>query len=92
MIERPFQGVISGLVFGGNRILDMGAEDDPRVSVQGDVELLITIPPGGQTAVPTADSEEVNANAIYITICILIQCFNLGSFNICFIAEINYSY
>ena len=61
-IERPFQGVISGVVFGGNRILDMAAEDDPRVSVQGDVELLITIPPGGQTVAATADSEEVSNN------------------------------
>lgn len=67
-IERPFQGVISGLVFGGNRILDMAAEDDPRVGVQGDVELLISIPPGGQAVGSTTDSEEVN-----VIICILKQ-------------------
>ncbi|GBN84027.1 hypothetical protein AVEN_91385-1 [Araneus ventricosus] len=59
-IERPFQGVISGLVFGGNRILDMAAEDDPRVSLQGDVELLIAMPPGGQTVDSAENSEEVS--------------------------------
>ncbi|XP_054713514.1 neurexin-1-like [Uloborus diversus] len=58
-IERPFHGVISGLVFGSNRILDMAAENDPRVEVQEDVELLIAIPPGGPT---TESSEEENSS------------------------------
>ncbi|GFT00428.1 neurexin-1a [Nephila pilipes] len=62
-IERPFQGVISGLVFGGNRILDMAAEDDPRVSLQGDVELLITMPPDGQTVDSAENSEEKSSTA-----------------------------
>ncbi|KFM77826.1 Neurexin-3-beta, partial [Stegodyphus mimosarum] len=57
-IERPFQGVISGLVFGGHRILDMAAEGDPRISVQGDVELLISIPPDGVTTGSSTDAEE----------------------------------
>lgn len=43
-IERPFKGVITGLVFNGHRLLDMAAEDDPRVSLEGDVELLMQIP------------------------------------------------
>ncbi|XP_054706570.1 neurexin-1-like [Uloborus diversus] len=43
-IERPFQGIISGLVVNGDRILDMAAEDDPRISVSGDVELLMSLP------------------------------------------------
>ncbi|XP_067134301.1 neurexin 1-like isoform X3 [Centruroides vittatus] len=43
-IERPFQGVIAGLVFNGLRILDMAAENDPSVTVVGDVELLVSLP------------------------------------------------
>ncbi|KFM82907.1 Neurexin-3-alpha, partial [Stegodyphus mimosarum] len=53
-IERPFQGIISGLVVNGDRILDMAAEDDPRIMVQGDVELLMSLPLSlQQRSVPT---------------------------------------
>ncbi|XP_076318595.1 neurexin 1-like [Tachypleus tridentatus] len=43
-IEKPFHGIIAGLVFNGDRLLDMASEDDPRVTVEGDVELLVSIP------------------------------------------------
>lgn len=42
-IEKPFVGIIAGLVFNGHRLLDMAAEDDPRVKVQGDVDLMMNI-------------------------------------------------
>lgn len=42
-IEKPFLGIIAGLVFNGHRLLDMAAEDDPRVKVEGDVDLMMNI-------------------------------------------------
>lgn len=41
--ERPFSGIIAGFVFNGHRILDMAAENDPRVQVDGNVQLLMSI-------------------------------------------------
>ncbi|XP_076324369.1 neurexin 1-like isoform X2 [Tachypleus tridentatus] len=43
-IERSFQGILAGLVFNGHRLLDLGAENDPRITIEGDVELLVSIP------------------------------------------------
>lgn len=42
-IDRPFVGVISGLVFNGLRILDLAAENDPRIMIRGDVQLMTGI-------------------------------------------------
>nr|XP_027202560.1 neurexin-1-like isoform X1 [Dermatophagoides pteronyssinus] len=42
-IEKPFIGIIAGLVFNGHRLLDMAAEDDPRIKTEGDLELMISI-------------------------------------------------
>lgn len=42
-IERPFTGVISGLVFNNLRILDLAAEGDPRVTVDGDVSMALSL-------------------------------------------------
>lgn len=39
-IERPFLGVIAGLVVNGARILDLTAARDPRTATRGDVQLL----------------------------------------------------
>lgn len=36
-IERPFGGIISGLVFNGLRILDLAYEKDRRTEIRGDV-------------------------------------------------------
>ncbi|GBM86941.1 Neurexin-1 [Araneus ventricosus] len=63
-IERPFQGIISGLVVNGDRILDMAAEDDPRISVQGDVELLMSLPLSlQQRSVPSDHQMQQHAGA-----------------------------
>lgn len=43
-IDRPFHGVVAGFVFNNKRILDMASEDDHRVKLSGDVELLMSIP------------------------------------------------
>ena len=55
-IEKPFAGIIAGLVFNGHRLLDMAAEDDPRVKIEGDVELMISI--GNQDSVLTTPSTD----------------------------------
>ncbi|XP_066961792.1 neurexin 1 isoform X2 [Macrobrachium rosenbergii] len=45
-IERPFMGVMSGLVLNGEHPLDLAAERDPRLEVEGDVHLLLRLPRG----------------------------------------------
>ncbi|KOX71281.1 Neurexin-2-beta [Melipona quadrifasciata] len=42
-VERPFLGIIAGLVVNGARILELAAAKDGRVTTRGDVQLL---PPG----------------------------------------------
>ncbi|KAK9891151.1 hypothetical protein WA026_013467 [Henosepilachna vigintioctopunctata] len=42
-IERPFTGIISGVVVNGLRVLDLAAEKDPHVSIRGDVQLITGI-------------------------------------------------
>ncbi|XP_049784610.1 neurexin-1 isoform X4 [Schistocerca cancellata] len=39
-IERPFSGVMAGIVFNGLRILDLAAEGDVRTTLRGDVRQL----------------------------------------------------
>lgn len=39
-IERAFTGIMSGLVFNGQRLLDLAKEKDPRTSIRGDVQLM----------------------------------------------------
>ena len=43
-MDRPFVGIIAGLVFNGIRVLDLAAERDPRIQLRGDIELLTSIP------------------------------------------------
>ena len=43
-IERPFIGVMAGLVFNGLRPLDLAADSAYQTKVQGDVHLLDSIP------------------------------------------------
>ncbi len=42
-IERPFGGIISGLVFNGLRILDLAYEKDRRTEIRGDVTRVSTV-------------------------------------------------
>ncbi|XP_064486129.1 neurexin 1-like [Ornithodoros turicata] len=43
-VARGFEGVMAGFVFDGLRVLDLAAENDPRIRIQGDVQLLVAIP------------------------------------------------
>ncbi|XP_045465239.1 neurexin-1 isoform X1 [Harmonia axyridis] len=42
-IERPFNGIVSGVVVNGLRVLDLAAEKDGHVSIRGDVQLITGI-------------------------------------------------
>lgn len=44
VIEKPFHGIIAGLVFNGEKVLDFAAESDPKLTSEGSVELLIALP------------------------------------------------
>lgn len=43
-IEKPFRGIIAGLVFNSLRLLDLAAEDDPRITLDGDVKIIMRMP------------------------------------------------
>ncbi len=43
-VDRPFVGVMAGLVYNGLRPLDLAADADVRTKIQGDVGLLENIP------------------------------------------------
>lgn len=43
-IERPFVGVMAGLVFNGQRLLDLAADKDPRTALRGDVQPIPSLP------------------------------------------------
>ncbi len=62
-IEKPFQGIISGFVFNRHRLLDMAVEDDSRITVEGDVQLLMSIS-GDKTEIKNnrLPSNELNNN------------------------------
>lgn len=60
IIEKPFIGIIAGLVFNGHKLLDIAAEDDPRIKTEGDIELMISI--GNQQSVLTPPSFSDNLN------------------------------
>lgn len=42
-IERPFAGIIAGVVVNSLRILDLAAEKDIHTSIRGDVQLMTGI-------------------------------------------------
>ncbi|KAB0804576.1 hypothetical protein PPYR_01546 [Photinus pyralis] len=42
-IERPFSGIVAGVVVNGMRILDLAAEKDIHTSIRGDVQLMTGI-------------------------------------------------
>ena len=43
-VERPFRGVLAGLVYNGLRPLDLAADGNKRTKIQGDVRVLESIP------------------------------------------------
>ena len=43
-VERPFRGIMAGLVFNELRPLDLAADNDPRTKIVGAVRILESIP------------------------------------------------
>lgn len=63
-VERPFLGVIVGLVVNGARILELAAAKDGRVTTRGDVQLL----PAGSLldrAAPLQRMQQVNRGEVF---------------------------
>lgn len=42
-VERPFTGILAGVVVNGMRVLDLAAEKDSHTSIRGDVQLMTGI-------------------------------------------------
>lgn len=61
-IERPFSGVMSGLVFNGQRILDLAAEKDARITAIGDVQLMSSMSNRIHVPPPTMQQASINNN------------------------------
>jgi len=59
-VERPFSGVMAGLVFNGQRVLDLASEKDGRTSVRGDVQLMTGI--GDRQHGPLQRMQQVGLN------------------------------
>lgn len=72
-IEKPFIGIIAGLVFNGHRLLDMAAEDDPRTKIEGDVELMISIG-NQQSMLTTPSSTKLNNQMLSEVSTLCMQC------------------
>jgi len=51
-IERPFGGIMAGLVFNGLRVLDLALEKDRRTEIRGDVNRVMTIKNRGHQQEP----------------------------------------
>ncbi|KAK6635116.1 hypothetical protein RUM44_000365 [Polyplax serrata] len=70
-IERPFSGVMSGFVFNGQRVLDLAAEKDPRVTVVGDVQPMssisnrIHVPPPTMQQTPASNLPGLMDDLVY---------------------------
>ena len=39
-VEKPYVGIVSGLVVNGVRIFELAADKDDRVTIKGDIQLL----------------------------------------------------
>lgn len=69
-VERPFSGVMAGLVFNGLRLLDLASEKDGRTSVRGDVQLLTGI--RDRQHEPLQRMQQVGLNIYYkYSICLI---------------------
>lgn len=70
-IERPFGGIISGLVFNGLRILDLAYEKDRRTEIRGDVIRVTAVKNRIQEPMPYQQMQPVRIILLFI------QCFNV---------------
>ncbi|KAM6969563.1 neurexin 3a [Tautogolabrus adspersus] len=64
---RPFQGQLSGLYYNGLKVLNMAAEGNPNIKINGSVRLVGDVPIGGGSARTTALSPEMSTTFIETT-------------------------
>ncbi|XP_077395726.1 neurexin 3a isoform X2 [Festucalex cinctus] len=64
---RPFQGQLSGLYYNGLKVLNMAAESNPNVKINGSVRLVGDVPSGAGSAKSTALPSDVSTAFIETT-------------------------
>uniref|UniRef100_A0A8D3C9S4 Neurexin 3a n=1 Tax=Scophthalmus maximus TaxID=52904 RepID=A0A8D3C9S4_SCOMX len=64
---RPFQGQLSGLYYNGLKVLNMAAEGNPNIKINGSVRLVGDVPSGAGSARSTAMPPEMSTNFVETT-------------------------
>lgn len=64
---RPFQGQLSGLYYNGLKVLNMAAEGNPNIKINGSVRLVGDVPSVAGSARTTAMSPEMSTTFIETT-------------------------
>ncbi|XP_060939114.1 neurexin 3a isoform X4 [Limanda limanda] len=64
---RPFQGQLSGLYYNGLKVLNMAAEGNPNIKINGSVRLVGDVPSGAGSARTTAMAPEMSTTFIETT-------------------------
>ncbi|XP_056152332.1 neurexin 3a [Lampris incognitus] len=64
---RPFQGQLSGLYYNGLKVLNMAAEGNQNIKINGSVRLVGDVPPGAGSAKTTAIPPEMSTTFIETT-------------------------
>ncbi|XP_051941615.1 neurexin 3a isoform X3 [Hippocampus zosterae] len=64
---RPFQGQLSGLYYNGLKVLNMAAESNPNVKINGSVRLVGDVPSGAGSTKSTAMPSDVSTTFIETT-------------------------
>lgn len=65
--SRPFQGQLSGLYYNGLKVLNMAAEGNPNIKINGSVRLVGDVPSVAGSARTTAMPPEMSTTFIEIT-------------------------
>ncbi|XP_019122344.2 neurexin 3a isoform X9 [Larimichthys crocea] len=65
--SRPFQGQLSGLYYNGLKVLNMAAEGNPNIKINGSVRLVGDVPSAPGSARTTAMSPEMSTTFIETT-------------------------
>ncbi|XP_061551521.1 neurexin 3a isoform X3 [Phycodurus eques] len=64
---RPFQGQLSGLYYNGLKVLNMAAESNPNIKINGSVRLVGDVPSGAGSTKSTAMPSDVSTTFVETT-------------------------
>ncbi|XP_061652029.1 neurexin 3a isoform X3 [Phyllopteryx taeniolatus] len=64
---RPFQGQLSGLYYNGLKVLNMAAESNPNIKINGSVRLVGDVPSGAGSTKSTAIPSDVSTTFVETT-------------------------